>query len=153
MIKIDEIKTIVELMSEHDLTEFKIDSDNMQLSIARGTQKTAPVVMQSATPMMPVSPGVAPATSVVAPVTAVAPVAPRKTINSPTIGTFYQASSPDMPAFIKVGDIVAPSTIVCIIEAMKVMNEIKAEKSGVIKEILVDNGRPVEFDQPLFVIE
>ena len=79
--------------------------------------------------------------------------APAKTIDSPLVGTFYRAASPDADAFVNVGDRVTADTVIAIIEAMKVMNEIKAEKSGVIKEILVDNGQPVEFGQPLFVIE
>ena len=82
-----------------------------------------------------------------------APAAPVTTIDSPLVGTFYRAASPEAQAFVKVGDKVAPDTVIGIIEAMKVMNEIKAEKSGVIKEILVENGQPVEFGQPLFVIE
>jgi acetyl-CoA carboxylase biotin carboxyl carrier protein len=69
------------------------------------------------------------------------------------VGTFYKASSPESSPFVKIGDKVSPESVVCIIEAMKVMNEIKAEKSGVIKEILLDNGTPVEFGQPLFVLE
>ena len=69
------------------------------------------------------------------------------------MGTFYRAASPEAQAFVKVGDHIAPDTVIGIIEAMKVMNEIKAEKSGVIKEVLVENGQPVEFGQPLFVIE
>ena len=86
---------------------------------------------------------------------AAAPAAPtenRETIDAPIVGTFYRASSPDSPSFVSVGDKVNADTVVAIIEAMKVMNEIKAEKSGVIKEILVENGSPVEYGQPLFVI-
>ena len=81
------------------------------------------------------------------------PQAEAKTLNAPLVGTFYRAASPEAQAFVKVGDHIAPDTVIGIIEAMKVMNEIKAEKSGVIKEVLVENGQPVEFGQPLFVIE
>jgi acetyl-CoA carboxylase biotin carboxyl carrier protein len=88
-----------------------------------------------------------------APAAAPAAAAPAKTIDSPLVGTFYRAASPDSDAFVNVGDRVTADTVIAIIEAMKVMNEIKAEKSGVIKEILVENGQPVEFGQPLFVIE
>ena len=75
------------------------------------------------------------------------------TIDSPLVGTFYKAASPDAAPFVQVGDRVNPDTTLCIIEAMKVMNEVKAEKSGVIKEILVENGQPVEYGQPMFVLE
>lgn len=82
-----------------------------------------------------------------------AAAAPVKTIDAPLVGTFYRAASPEAESFVKVGDTVAEDSVIGIIEAMKVMNEIKAEKSGVIKEILVENGQPVEYGQPLLVIE
>ena len=78
---------------------------------------------------------------------------PGKVIESPTVGTFYRSSAPGAEPFVKVGSHVDPDTTVAVVEAMKVMNEIKAEKSGVIKEILLENGQPVEFGQPLFVLE
>lgn len=98
----------------------------------------------------------APAPAPAAPAAAApAPAAPVsvETIDAPLVGTFYRAASPEAQAFVKVGDHIAPDTVIGIIEAMKVMNEIKAEKSGVIKEVLVENGQPVEYGQPLFVIE
>jgi acetyl-CoA carboxylase biotin carboxyl carrier protein len=153
MKNINEIKTIVELMSEHDLTEFKIEADEMHLCIRRGSEQQVTMV---APPTMPMQmPAQAPATAA-----APAPSAPAEesagaqgeTIDSPMVGTFYSAASPDAAAFVQVGDSVTPETTVCIVEAMKVMNEIKAEKSGVIKEILVGNSQPVEYGQPLFVI-
>ena len=73
-------------------------------------------------------------------------------MDSPLVGSFYRAASPDAKPFVQVGDVVNPDTVLCIIEAMKVMNEVKAEKSGVIKEILIENGQPVEFGQPMFVL-
>ena len=90
-----------------------------------------------------------------APVPAAAPAAPSKDkiIESPIVGTFYRSSAPGADAFVKVGSKVDADTTVCIVEAMKVMNEIKAEKSGVIKEILIENGQPVEYGQALFVLE
>jgi len=156
--KIDEIKTIVQMMSEHDLTEFKIEAEEMILCIRRGSQREGALpVVQMATPaMLPAMPPAAPATPAAAPAAsaaAPAPGKPRNTIDAPIVGTFYRAASPDSPAFAKVGDTVTPDSVVCIIEAMKVMNEIKAEKSGVVKEVLVENAQPVEFGQPLFVIE
>jgi acetyl-CoA carboxylase biotin carboxyl carrier protein len=153
--EIEKIKTIVELMSDHDLTEFKIESDDMHLCIRRGgvsSQHNMGSASPAPQPMM--APAVAQST-VQAVAEAVAVVAAEKseTIDSPIVGTFYRAASPDAEAFVKVGSKVNPDTVVCIIEAMKVMNEIKAEKSGTVKEILVENARPVEFGQPLFVIE
>ena len=130
--KIEEIKTIVKLMSEHDLTEFKIEAEECNLCIRRGCSSPAPVVTQIAAPM---------------------PAAPAETIDSPLVGTFYRAPSPEAQPYAKIGDRVSADTVVGIIEAMKVLNEIKAEKSGVIKEILVENGQPVEYGEALFVIE
>lgn len=95
-----------------------------------------------------------PATPAVAPAAAPAVSAePENTINAPIVGTFYISPSPDAQPFVKVGDEVTADTVVCIVEAMKVMNEIKAEKNGVIREILVENSTPVEYGQALFVID
>lgn len=151
--KIEEIKTIVKLMSDHDLTEFKIEAEAYNLCIRRGCG--TPVVAAVAAPVAPITVPAAPvAPAPAAPVAApAAPAAPVKTIDAPLVGTFYRAASPEAEAFAKVGDTVAEDSVIGIIEAMKVMNEIKAEKSGVIKEILVENGQPVEYGQPLLVIE
>lgn len=150
--KIDEIKTIVKLMSEHDLTEFKIQADECNLCIRRGGSAPAQIVThvaaQAAAPV--VAAAAAPAA---APAAAAPAAAPALTIDSPLVGTFYRSPSPEAQPFVKIGDKVAPDTVIGIIEAMKVMNEIKAEKSGVIKEVLVENGQPVEYGEALFVIE
>lgn len=153
--KIEEIKIIVKLMAENDLTEFKIEAEEYNLCIKRGQEHTAIVQSVAAAPV-----AAAPAVAA-APVVAAAPAAPavpevkavQKTIDSPIVGTFYRSPSPEAKSFVNIGDRVSPETVVCIIEAMKVMNEIKAEKSGVVKEILIENASPVEFGQPLFVIE
>jgi acetyl-CoA carboxylase biotin carboxyl carrier protein len=150
---IEEIKTIVELMSDHDLTEFKIDSENTNLCIKRGCGHSAPVVVQQAhIPQQILAAAVQQQAEAAAPPPSV-PAPPRVTIDAPIVGTFYRSPSPEAPVYVKHGDKVNPDTLVCMIEAMKVMNEIKAEKSGVIKEILVENAKPVEYGQPLFVIE
>ena len=150
--KIDEIKSIVQLMAEHDLTEFKVEAEEMHLCIKRGGE---PVVAPATTILS--------APSLAAPAPAPPPVSTdteeqnkvvdEKTIDSPIVGTFYTAPAPEQDPFVSVGSSVSPDTVVCIIEAMKVMNEIKAEKSGTIKKVLVDNAQAVEFGQPLFVIE
>ena len=137
--KIEEIRSIVELMSQHDLTEFKIEAEECNLCIRRGSAVSvaAPVVMAAPAAAAPAAPAAA---------------APQETIDAPLVGTFYRSPSPDAAPFISVGDKVNAETVIGIIEAMKVMNEIKAEKSGVVKEVLVDNGQPVEYGQPLIVI-
>lgn len=155
--KIEEIKTIVKLMSENDLTEFKIEAEDMHLCIRRGNQQAASVVTQT---VVPVAAAPAPA-AVQASVQAQAAAAPapaakpdkNKIIESPIVGTFYRSSAPGAEPFVKPGTKVEAESVVCIVEAMKVMNEIKSEKTGVIKEILIENGQPVEFGQPLFILE
>ena len=150
---IEEIKTIVKLMADNDLSEFKIEAEEMHLCIRRGSSNHASQIQQipAIAPVQPaqaIAPVAAPAAAPVA-----APAVERITINSPIVGTFYKSPSPDSEAFVKIGSKVTPDSVVCIIEAMKVMNEIKAEKTGTIKEILADNSQPVEYGQPLFVIE
>lgn len=157
--KIDEIKTIVQLMSDHDLTEFKIEAEEMHLCIRRGmTGHNSSFMPQQPQPLSIPQQG---PTAVPQDekngkknedVVSDRPVK-KETIDAPIVGTFYRAPSPDAEPFVKIGAAVSSETVVCVIEAMKVMNEIKAEKSGVIKEILVENSNPVEFGQPLFVIE
>lgn len=155
---VEEIKTIVELMSANDLTEFKIEAEGYNLCLKRGCSKqqitqvvaSAPVPASpvAAAPVVQAAPASAPAAAQDS-----APKAPAKTIDSPLVGTFYRSPSPDSPPFVKVGDRVSPDTVVCIVEAMKVMNEVKAETTGVIKDILCTDGTAVEYGLPLFVIE
>jgi len=140
--QIEEIRAFAELMCEYGLTEFKIEQDGCNLSLARAGVPAAAVPV----PAAPVPAASAPAAP------APEPEAPQEAIESPLVGTFYRAASPDAKPFVEIGDRVTPDTTVGIIEAMKVMNEVKAEKSGVIKEVLVDNGDPVEYGQKLFVI-
>ena len=161
--KIDEIKTIVKLMSDNDLTEFKIESEEMTLCLRRAARQQAapapvfvPAAIQAAAPAVPIPPAAAPATPSQLPAAVSsgrASLDPAKVIESPTVGTFYRSSAPGAEPFVKVGSHVEADTTVAVVEAMKVMNEIKAEKSGVIKEILLENGQPVEYGQPLFVLE
>lgn len=156
---IDEITRIAELMTAHDLTEFLVESQDIKLSLKRHREGTPaavvvaapPVAAAPAAPLAAAAPAAAPAPA--APATAPAPAKKAVTIDSPIVGTFYAAPAPDAAPFVKIGDSVREDTTVCIVEAMKVMNEIKAEKSGVIRRILVENAKPVEFGQPLFEIE
>lgn len=151
MMTIKEIEALGRMMKEYDLSELKVELKDCNVSLRRGEKTVAAPVVVAPAPV-----AAAPAAPVAAaPAAPAAPAAaaPAKTIDSPLVGTFYRAASPDADAFVNVGDRVTADTVIAIIEAMKVMNEIKAEKSGVIKEILVENGQPVEFGQPLFVIE
>ena len=148
--KIDDIKAIAEIVAANDLAELKLEREGFTLEIKRGSTvvAAAPVAVAA-----PVAAAAAPAPAAAAPAAAAPAPANRVTIDSPLVGTLYRAPSPEAAPFVKVGDKVTPDTVVCIVEAMKVMNEIKAEKSGVIRDILVENGSAVEFGQPLFVIE
>ena len=146
--EIKEIKAIIDLMKKNDLSVFEIEKEGFRLKLQRGAS------VQAAGGAGPVA-GASPKTGPTAP--EAAPAAPRpietvplKDIVSPMVGTFYRAASPDTPPFVDVGKAVTEDTVVCIIEAMKVMNEIKAETSGVIAEAVAENGKPVQFGQPLF---
>ena len=135
-------------MKKHDLSVFEIEKEGFRLKLQRGA--SAP----QATIAVPAASTVSPKTAPAAEPTPAKPIetVPMKEIVSPMVGTFYRAASPDTPAFVEVGKPVTEETVVCIIEAMKVMNEIKAETSGVIAEVLADNGKPVQFGQALFKV-
>ncbi|MDD2240153.1 MAG: acetyl-CoA carboxylase biotin carboxyl carrier protein [Kiritimatiellae bacterium] len=139
----DRIKEVIDLMREHELWEFSIEEKDIKLSLKRGQ----PGQMMAA----PLAPAPAPAPAPAAP-----PPPPEEELTpipSPLVGTFYRATSPDADPFVAVGSRVNKDTVVCIIEAMKVMNEIKAETSGVITKILLENASAVQFGQPMFLIE
>lgn len=142
--RIDQIKQVAELMKNYDLTEIDMESEDLKLTLRRGSVAAAPMQAAPAAP--------APATPAVAPEAAAAETS-AITVDSPIVGTFYASPSPDAEPYVKVGDTVTEDTVVCIVEAMKVMNEIKAEKAGTIKKILVENATPVEYGQPLFELE
>jgi acetyl-CoA carboxylase biotin carboxyl carrier protein len=145
-----EIKAIIDLMKKHDLSVFEIEKEGFRLKLEKGPSAQAAAVAP------PAAPGPPKAVSAAAETTPAAPKAiesvPLKEIVSPMVGTFYRGSSPDAPPFVDVGKTVAEDTVVCIIEAMKVMNEIKAETGGIIAEVVAENGKPVQFGQVLFRI-
>ena len=147
---IDRIKTVIDLMREHDLNEFAVEEKDFKLSLKRGSP--APAMMMA--PQMLASAAL-PAAPAAAPAAKAAPAVDENLtpIPSPLVGTFYRAGSPDADPFVQVGSRVNKDTVVCIIEAMKVMNEIKAETSGVVKKILIENATAVQFGQPMFLIE
>lgn len=158
---LNKIKQVVDLMKKSDLSEFEIQDQEFKLRIKRdahGRVASIPASAAAASAPAPVASQVVVATPVAATPAAPAPVAPVvdaniKTINSPMVGTFYATPSPENPPFVAVGSPVKADTVVCIIEAMKVMNEIPAEIAGTVVECLVANGTSVEFGQPLFRVK
>ena len=159
MIDIRKLKELVRLMVANDLSEIDLRDSEEQVTIHRPTASAAPQITQAPVAPPPVAaaaPAPAPAASA-APAPAAAPAvddtAGLVPIQSPMVGTFYSAASPDADPFAKVGDTVSEGDVVCLIEAMKIFNEIKAEAGGTIQKALVSNGDPVEFGQDIFLIK
>jgi len=151
MIELKTLKQLVKLMSDNNLSELDLKDGEQTVHLKRGHGGHEPqyVVQQPMQQAPPPAAAAPPAAS--GGESATAEEAPKgKTIDSPMVGTFYAAPSPDADDFVKAGDSVGAETVVCIIEAMKVFNEIKAETSGTIAEVLIENGQPVEYGQPLF---
>ena len=160
-----DIKVIVDLMKKNAVSEFEMEEGDFKIKLKRESgkpRKGETVVVQEAAPMILPTAAAAPAAVPVAAATpapaAPAPMAPAPAaegpeVKSPMIGTFYRKPSPDADSFVEVGSVVEPETVVCIIEAMKVMNEIKAEVKGTVAEVLLEDGKPVEYGQALFRIE
>jgi acetyl-CoA carboxylase biotin carboxyl carrier protein len=144
------LKTLIDLVAESGIAELEITEGEGKVRIVKFPQGGQTAGAGAAAPLP-----VAPVAAEVAPVAA-APVAPAAAqghvVKSPMVGTFYRAPNPGSPAFVEVGQSVKEGEPLCIVEAMKLLNEIEADKSGTIKEILVENGQPVEYGQPLFVI-
>ncbi|WP_416189999.1 acetyl-CoA carboxylase biotin carboxyl carrier protein [Neisseria sp. CCUG17229] len=145
------LKKLIDLVEESGIAEIEVTEGEEKVRITRATAAPAPVYAPA--------PVAAPAAVATAPAAAAAPAAEAPALNladaqkSPMVGTFYRAPGPNAKPFVEIGQSVKAGDTLCIIEAMKLMNEIEAEKSGVIKEILVENGTPVEFGEPLFIIE
>ena len=146
---IRKIKKLIELVEESGINELEISEGEESVRISRGG-----TVVQAA-PMMQAAPAAAPIAAPVAaaPVAAAPAAISGHVVRSPMVGTFYASASPDSPVFVEVGQHVNAGDTLCILEAMKMMNQIEADKSGVIKEILANNEDAIEFDQPLFIIE
>jgi len=141
-IDLDALRQLLALMGEHDLSELEIEQGDLVVRLRKGGPASAPMPA-AATPIPAAVP---------APAARAEPQEELPTIKSPMVGTFYAASSPDAAPFVKVGDRVTEETVVCIIEAMKVFNEIRAEMSGTIERVLARNAQAVEFGQPMFVV-
>ena len=150
---IRKIKKLIELVEESGISELEITEGEESVRIHRGGSSAAAPIQYAAAPM-PVAaaaPAATPATAAVEPAPADEPSG--HVVRSPMVGTFYRSSSPDAKPFVEVGQKVSVGDTLCIVEAMKMMNQIEADVAGVVKQIMVDNQEPVEFDQPLFVIE
>jgi len=152
-----EIKELIALMKKNDLSTFKMEKEGFKITLKKGADYQ-PVITSVAPPVYtqphPVAPiGGQPTTTSGGEATPPAKDSSLRAIKSPMPGTFYGAPGPDAPPFVTVGQEVTEDTVVCIIEAMKVMNEIKAETRGVIAEIVAENGKPVQYDDPLFRIK
>ncbi len=158
---IKQIQELIKFVSRSGVNEVALEQDNFKITIKTNQN---PVYVQASVPApIAAAPVAAAPASSAAPAPAPTSAAPAKateedsskyvTIKSPMIGTFYRSSNPDKPAFVNVGDEIGPGKVVCIIEAMKLFNEIESEVSGRIVKILVDNASPVEYDQPLFLVE
>lgn len=166
-----EIVDLVKLINKSNLTEFKMTDKDFSISIRtkkyNSRNKTQHIVSQAQQPIIPVQPQVQIASPVAPP--APAPAAPNTgadnaeapadkasnlvAIKSPIVGTFYRSASPDKPPYLKVGDQVEVGQVVCIVEAMKLFNEIESEVSGKVVEVVTDDASPVEYDQPLFMVD
>jgi acetyl-CoA carboxylase biotin carboxyl carrier protein len=149
-VDLKDIKAVIDLMKKNAISEFELEKQDFKIRLKRGTNGGALVVPLDEPPGVVYSPppAVISAPAMAAP--AAEPLNSELEIKSPMIGTFYRAPSPEAAAYVEVGTEVNADTVVCIIEAMKVMNEIKAEAKGVITQVLIENAKPVEFGQPLF---
>ena len=151
---IRKVKKLIELLEESGIAEIEINEGEESVRISRfPTSGPAMPMQQFAAPLAAAPVAAAPVTPAEAEDTDDSCAISGHTIDSPMVGTFYTCASPGAPAFVKVGDTVSEGETVCIIEAMKILNQIEADKSGVVKAILVENAQPVEFGQPLIVIE
>jgi acetyl-CoA carboxylase biotin carboxyl carrier protein len=151
-VDIKEIRALIDLMKKNGLAVFKMEKEGFKITLEMAGANAQPVIQYAAPAALPAAPAAAPAPAAAASAPAES-ASNLKEITSPMVGTFYASPSPDAPPYVAVGQTVTPDTVVCIIEAMKVMNEIKAEVSGVIAEISAENGKPVQFGQALFRVK
>lgn len=154
---IRKIKKLIELLEESNINEIEIKEGEESVRISRGALATAPLPINYSQPMMPQTLQPAPLSHSTPSKTESSTTsddyqAKGHVVHSPMVGTYYSSPSPSSPAFIKVGQTVKVGEVICIVEAMKMMNQIEADKAGVIEAILVEDGQPVEYDQPLITI-
>ena len=162
--ELKDIKIIIDLMKKNDLSVFEMEKEGFKIKLKKGSTAEGYAVASGPAPIYhhpPAALTLPPTATAAAGTAAETSAAPAATppaakgpeITSPMVGTFYSAMSPDSPPYVKVGQSVTPETVVCIVEAMKVMNEIPAGKTGVVAEILAENGKPVQFGQALFRLQ
>ncbi|MBN7799101.1 acetyl-CoA carboxylase biotin carboxyl carrier protein [Parahaliea mediterranea] len=152
---IRKVKKLIELLEESNIDEIEIKEGEESVRISRNSAQpmmAAPAGYAPPPPPPAAAPSAAAASEPAAPVAESAPAPAGHVVASPMVGTFYRSPSPNSPVFVEVGQSVRAGDVLCIVEAMKMMNQIEADKSGTIGEILVENGEPVEFEQPLFTI-
>lgn len=159
-----QIQELLKAVNKSNISEVSIKDGDFEITIKQAHTETQYVTMQPAiqqalpaqqmyAPQQPIAAPQQQAPAAAAPATSAAEASNTVTIKSPMIGTFYRSSSPDKPAFVNVGDEIKPGQVICIVEAMKLFNEIESEISGRIVKVLVDDATPVEYDQPLFLVE
>lgn len=158
---IKEIQSLIKFVAKSGASEVKLETDDIKITIRTGTTGTTPetTIVQQIPVSQPITHPVMPAAPAETPAAPEKPAAEAQedskyiTIKSPIIGTFYRKPSPDKPVFVEVGDSIAKGDVLCVIEAMKLFNDIESEVSGKIVKVLVEDSSPVEFDQPLFLID
>ncbi|OOZ41793.1 acetyl-CoA carboxylase biotin carboxyl carrier protein [Solemya elarraichensis gill symbiont] len=153
---IRKVKKLIELLEESDVAEIEIHEGEESVRISRSSSIPAAMPQQMMAAMPQAMPAAAAAAAPAAPAETPAPAVEEPAghiIKSPMVGTFYRSSSPTAAAFVEEGQSVAAGDTLCIIEAMKILNQIESDKAGVVKKVLVDNGQPVEYNEPLFIIE
>ena len=153
-----DIQNLIKFVAKSGASEVKLEMEDIKITIKTGTERAETSILHQAPlsiPQMPASQMSAQAPAQVASEASVVKEAAVKyiEITSPIIGTFYRRPSPDKPVFVEVGDMVSPNTVVCMVEAMKLFNEIESEVSGKIVKILVEDGTPVEYGQPIFLVD
>ena len=154
---LDLIKKLVKIVDTSSVTDLEIEESGLKIKIAKKV-RSSQVVTQAQIPVASAQPIIQPASTGVSETSkqkaeAEATAANQHEIKSPIVGTFYRAPAPDADSYVQIGSVVAPGSVLCIVEAMKLMNEIESDVSGKIVKILVENGKPVEYNQPLFLIE
>jgi len=155
---VKDIQNLIKFVAKSGASEVKLEMEDIKITIKTGSEKTETTIVQQAPMGMPQMPMAAQAPQAPSPTEAAADTAKAEEskfieITSPIIGTFYRKPSPDKDVFVEVGDTVNPNTVVCMVEAMKLFNEIEAEVTGKIVKVLIEDGTPVEFGQPLFLVD
>ena len=153
--KAKELQELLDFIAKSGLNKVNIETEEFKISVQRdpNTKQIVSMVAPAAVAAVAAAPAAPAPVAATAPTATEAPASNLKSLKAPMIGTFYRSSGPDSPSFVQVGDMVEKGQVICIIEAMKLFNEIEAEESGRVVKALVENATPVEYDQPLFLIE